>query len=231
MTKQLQRAVVFGASSGVGRATARALEAQGTKVWAVSRTAGGDATDPAVVARVLDDAAPELVVVALGARPWMGPIEDASWADFTAIWDNDVKASFHVGQHTLRRPLAPGSTVVMLSSGAGLTGSYLSGGYAGAKRMQMFLADYLQKRSDARALGIRYVALVPKQLIADTEIGTKAAATYGATLGISTDEYMKRWDVPLDAGGVAAGILQIARGEAPPGVVLSITGAKGVEPV
>jgi NAD(P)-dependent dehydrogenase (short-subunit alcohol dehydrogenase family) len=53
-------------------------------------------------------------------------------------------------REALRAPLAPGSVVVIISSGAGLGGSPISGGYAGAKRMQMFLAKYCQAESDRR---------------------------------------------------------------------------------
>jgi hypothetical protein len=90
---------------------------------------------------------------------------------------------------------------VIVSSGAGLHGSALSGGYAGAKRMQMFLAGYLQRAADARKLGIRFVALAPRQLLAGTAIGEAAAAAYGVQIG------------PLDPDAVARAILSIASGE------------------
>ena len=236
----IERAVIFGASSGVGRATAAALARRGTRVWAVARGARepidggtdvvGDATDPAVVDRILGEADPDLVVVAVGTRPRVAPIDEHDWESFSAVWNGDVRAAFHVGQLTLRRPLRPGSTVVIVSSGAGLNGSPLSGGYAGAKRMQMFVADYLQKRSDARSLGIRYTAVVPNQLLAGSEIGHAAAAGYAAAAGISVEQFMARFEVPLDAEGVAAAILRIADGEAPAGPILKLTGAKGLEP-
>ncbi|MFI8236484.1 hypothetical protein ACIF83_04355 [Streptomyces sp. NPDC085866] len=76
-----------------------------------------------------------------------------------------------VGRAALARPLCPRSTVVIVSSGAALGGSPLSGGCAGAKRMQMFLADYLQYAADARDLGIRFVALVPRQVLVGAPIG------------------------------------------------------------
>src|SRR5262249_52282787 len=109
--------------------------------------------------------------------------------------------------------LRPGSIVLIVSSGAGLHGSPLSGGYAGAKRTQMFVTQYLQRESDARGLGIRFVALAPRQLLAGTRIGEAAAAAYGAENGESVDAYMeRRFPVPLDAAGVARAILAIADG-------------------
>ena len=235
----IERAVIFGASSGVGRATAAALARRGTRVWGVARGARepvagvtdvvGDATDPAAVERILAEADPELVVVAVGTRPRVAPIDEYDWESFSAIWNGDVRAAFHIGQLTLRRPLRTGSNVVIVSSGAGLNGSPLSGGYAGAKRTQMFLADYLQKRAEARGLGIRYTAVVPNQLLAGTDIARAAAAGYAAAAGITVEQFMSRFEVPLDAEGVAAAILRIADGDAPAGSILALTGAKGLE--
>ena len=209
----IDRALVIGAGSGVGQATARALTAAGAHVVAAGRER--DATDPAHVAALLDEADPDLVVVAAGARPRMASIEEQTWESFSAPWNVDVKIAFELGRAALARPLRPRSTVVIVASGAGLNpgGSPLSGGYAGAKRMQMFLADYLQRAADARDLQIRFVALAPRQLLVGTAIGEAAAAAYGAEAGQSADAYINRWPVPLDAAGVARAILSIATGE------------------
>jgi NAD(P)-dependent dehydrogenase (short-subunit alcohol dehydrogenase family) len=207
----IQRALVIGAGSGVGHATADALTAAGAHVLAAGRER--DATDPAQVAALLAEADPDLVVVTAGTRPRMTSIEEQTWASFSAPWDVDGKLAFEVGRAALARPLRPGSTVVIVSSGAGLAGSPLSGGYAGAKRMQMFLAGYLQRAAHARELGIRFVALAPRQFLVGTVIGEAAAAAYGAEIGESAQTYIKRFPVPLDAAGVARAILSIAAGE------------------
>ncbi|HKE82065.1 MAG TPA: SDR family oxidoreductase [Solirubrobacteraceae bacterium] len=195
----IQRALVVGARSGVGLATADALAAAGVEVLAAGRER--DATDPDQVAALLAEADPDLVVVAAGTRPRMASVEDQTWESFSAPWNVDVKIAFEVGRAALARPLRPGSTVLIVSSGAGLHGSPLSGGYAGAKRTQMFLTQYLQRAADARALGIRFVALAPRQLLAGTPIGEAAAAAYGSKAG------------PLDPAGVAAAIVAIASGD------------------
>jgi NAD(P)-dependent dehydrogenase (short-subunit alcohol dehydrogenase family) len=207
----IQRALVIGASSGVGRATASALAAAGVQVLGAGRER--DATDPAQVSALLADADPDLVVVAAGARPRMASIEEQSWEPFSTPWNVDVRIAFEVGRAALARPLRPDSTVVIVSSGAALVGSPLSGGYAGAKRMQMFLAECLRRAADTRALGIRFVALAPRQLLVGTAIGEAAAAAYGAELGQSAEAYMKRFPAPLDAAAVARAILAIASGE------------------
>jgi NAD(P)-dependent dehydrogenase (short-subunit alcohol dehydrogenase family) len=207
----IQRALVIGAGSGVGHATARALIEAGARI--VGAGSERDATDPAQVAALLGEADPDLIVVAAGTRPRMASIEEQSWESFSTPWNVDVKIAFEVGRAALARPLRPGSTVVIVSSGAGLGGSPLSGGYAGAKRMQMFLAGYLQRAADARELGIRFVALAPRQFLVGTAIGEAAAAAYGAETGESAEAYMKRFPVPLDPAGVARAILSIASGE------------------
>jgi NAD(P)-dependent dehydrogenase (short-subunit alcohol dehydrogenase family) len=211
----IQRALVIGAGSGVGQATAGALTAAGANVLASGRER--DATDPSEVAALLAEADPDLVVVAAGTRPRMAPIEEQSWESFSMPWNVDVKIAFEVGRAVLAQPLRPGSTVVIVSSGAAVNvnGSPLSGGYAGAKRMQMFMAYSLQRTADARGLGIRFVALAPLQLLEGTAIGDAAAAAYGSG----------GWPVPLDPAGVARAILAIASGEEHrDATVLGVTG-------
>jgi NAD(P)-dependent dehydrogenase (short-subunit alcohol dehydrogenase family) len=225
----IQRALVIGAGSGVGRATADALNAAGASVLAAGRER--DATDPAQVAALLAEADPDVVVVAAGARPRMASIEEQSWESFSTPWNVDVKIAFEVRRAALAKPLRPNSTVLVVSSArrGQCNGSPLSGGYAGAKRMQMFLARYLQRAADTRELGIRFVALAPLQFLAGTAIGEPAATAYGTEVGKSADAYMKTWPVPLDPAAVARAIISIASGdEHRDTTLLGLTG-KGVE--
>jgi hypothetical protein len=163
----------------------------------------------------------------------MAPIDEQSWESFSTPWNVDVKIAFEVGRAALARPLPPDSTVAIVSSGAGLNpnGSPLSGGYAGAKRMPMFMTGYLQRAADARELEIRFVALAPLQFLIGTRIGEAAAAAYGAEAGESPEEYIRSWPVPLDPAGVARAILSIATGqEQPDATVLGVTG-EGLESI
>jgi NAD(P)-dependent dehydrogenase (short-subunit alcohol dehydrogenase family) len=236
-------AIVTGGGSGVGRATVSALAAAGVRVWAVGRDrarlegicreAAGDvvvraldATDASAMDAVIAEADPDLVVLSAGARARLAMVPEQTWESFSEPWNTDVKIAFQVGQTALRRPLRPGSLVVIVSSGAGLGGSPLSGGYAGAKRMQMFLAGYLQRSADAAKLGVRFLAVVPKQLVAGTEVGEKAAEAYAALAGITRDKFMERFGAPLTAEGVASAIVRVASGALiPEGAVLGVTGA------
>ncbi|MEO8698487.1 MAG: SDR family oxidoreductase [Kofleriaceae bacterium] len=235
-------AVVTGGSSGVGKATVEALIASGVRVTAVARgadrlralegvaTLAADAADPTVAERLLRDR-PDLVVLAAGITPAMGPIDDFTWEAFSEIWNTDLQASFHFIKQALAVPLAPGSTVVVVSSGAAIKGSPLSGGYAGAKRMQWLLAGYAQKVSDAKQLGIRFIAVVPDQLIEGTAIGAHASTVYGAANGMTAAAFMQRFAKPLDPGGVAAAIVNALEGGVPLGVTAIAVRGTGSEPL
>jgi hypothetical protein len=75
----------------------------------------------------------------------------------------------------------------------------------------MFLATYLQRAADARELGIRFVALAPKQFLVGTRIGEAAAAAYGAQVdGAVGRELPSRAGRPRSTPtGVARAILAI----------------------
>jgi NADP-dependent 3-hydroxy acid dehydrogenase YdfG len=238
-------AVVIGGSSGVGKATVKALISEGIRVTAVARgadrlralktevgdglaTLQGDATDPAFAERLLREPRPDLVVLAAGVTPQMGRVDEFDWESFSAAWNGDVKASFLLVKQALTLPLRPGSTVVIVSSGAAIDGSQLSGGYAGAKRMQWFLAGYAQKASDAKKLGIRILAVLPRP-IDDTTIGTRAAQAYGALNGITAEAFMNRIGVSLDK--VASAILTALDGGVPAEINAIAVSPAGIEPL
>jgi len=246
---QNNTALVIGASSGVGRATVSSLLANGASVVAVARGAealhelaaetGGrvrtvtaDATDSSTAQRLFREFKPQLVVLTAGVQPHMATIDEQTWETFSQPWHADTQAAFHVVKAALTLPLEPGSTVAIVSSGAAVAGSPLSGGYAGAKRMQWLMADYAQDVSDSKKLGIRFFAVLPRQLIVETTIGTAAATGYGALQGISAAEFLKRrWNVPLDVDKVAAAITGGLRGDLEDGVTAIAVTGEGIQPL
>lgn len=240
--------MVIGGSSGVGKATVRALLADGVRVTAVARgeerlrvlaaelgdgltIVAGDASEPAFADKILRDISPDLLVIAAGVTAQTGVFDEFDWDAFSAAWNSDLKMSFHFVKQAFALPLRPGSTVVLVSSGASINGSPLSGGYAGAKRMQWLLAGYAQKQSDERQLNLRTIAVLPTQLIQGSVIAAGASQAYGAQIGITAEEFMKRMPFPLTNEKVAAAIVGALRGDVPVGTSAIAVSGSGVEPL
>jgi NAD(P)-dependent dehydrogenase (short-subunit alcohol dehydrogenase family) len=127
----------------------------------------------------------------------MGPLDQMSWAEFTAPWEHDVKAGLHWLQAALNLPLKSGSRVLVVSSGAAVNGSPMSGGYAGAKRMLWFMAGYANRVSEQKGLGIRFQAILPRQMVLGTGIGDAAAGAYAQAMGIEPEAFVARFGAPM----------------------------------
>jgi NAD(P)-dependent dehydrogenase (short-subunit alcohol dehydrogenase family) len=218
-------AVVTGGSRGLGRSIVQALAEAGATVWALARDAErldqlkhevagvqtmvADVADPQTAPQTLRTLRPDLLVLNAGATPTLRPVHQQSWAQFARTWETDVHMTFAFGKEALLLPLAPGSVVVIMSSGAAIGGSALSGGYAGAKRMQWLLAHYLQQESDALHRDIRFVALIPRQIIGATDLGHSAVAAYAAQQDISEQRFLERAGPPLTPEHVGRGIVTL----------------------
>src|SRR5439155_15600834 len=168
-----------------------------------------DATDEAAPSKVFDVLEPDILVLCGGAFPPTSPLHEQSWQEFAVNWEADVKIAFNFCKAALLRPLPAGASVVLISSGAALAGSPNSGGYAGAKRTQIFIADYSQKESDRLELGLRFTALAPR-MIPETDLGKHAVAGYSRYLGMSAADSIKSMDLPPTASAVAAAVIQLA---------------------
>ena len=130
----------------------------------------------------------------------------------------------------LSRPLPAGVSVILISSGAALAGSPNSGGYAGAKRTQIFIANYSQKESDRLGLGLRFMALAPR-IMPDTELGKHAIEGYSRYLGISAADFIQSMASPPASSDVATTVIKLAMNpDRSKGKVFVVSG-KGLEAV
>ena len=188
-----QTAVVVGGSGGFGRGIIQALAANSMRVVALARDAGrleaaareagvehmtGDATEETTAARTLQELRPNLVVLCAGARPLLRPLHLHTWETFALNWEVDTKATFVWLRNALLAPMKPGSHIVIVSSGAAIHGSVLSGGYAGAKRTQWFMAKYASLEAERNKLGLRIQCLLP--MLSQNGMGPAAIATLSA---------------------------------------------------
>jgi hypothetical protein len=93
--------------------------------------------------------------------------------------------------------------------------------------MQWYLANYAQLLSDARQLGLRFVAVVPEQLIEGTTIGALASQGYAALQGITPAAFMARYATPDTPATIASVIVDALRGGVAAGT--NVIGVRGGE--
>jgi NADP-dependent 3-hydroxy acid dehydrogenase YdfG len=180
-------AVVTGASSGIGAATARRLAASGFHVVAVARRADrlealvkelgtataveADITGDDDVARLKEavEALPgslEVLVNNAGGAAGAEEVKDADLAGWQWMFDVNVLGTVRVTKALL--PLLDASgrgTIVVLSSTAGLIVYEGGGGYAAAKHAQTAVAETLRLELNGRP--IRVVEIDPGMVRTD----------------------------------------------------------------
>jgi NAD(P)-dependent dehydrogenase (short-subunit alcohol dehydrogenase family) len=238
--------VVVGGSRGVGRRIVESAIRNGARVLAVARQEAPlrqlaeevvgaevlslDAKDEGAPSKVFELLQPDVLVLCAGAFPPAGPLHKQSWREFAVNWETDVKIAFHFCKAALSRPLPVGASVILISSGAALAGSPNSGGYAGAKRTQIFVANYSQKESDRLGLGLRFITLAPR-IMPDTELGKHAVSGYSRYLGISAADFVYSMDSPPTSSDVATAVIALLTNpEESKGKVFIVSG-KGLEAV
>jgi NAD(P)-dependent dehydrogenase (short-subunit alcohol dehydrogenase family) len=204
--------LVVGASRGLGRGIALAFGKAGAPVIAVARDpaalAGLAATGAGIRAEAADAAReesageliaryhPDILVLVAGAVPVGLPLHEQTWETFSVNWHADVKVAFSWLKAALLAPLQPGSRIVVISSGAAAFGSPASGGYAGAKATQRFLAAYAAEESRRAGLGITVTAVLPAMTPLG-DVGKAGIRAYAARGGTTEDEYLLGMGEPL----------------------------------
>ncbi|HEY1705104.1 MAG TPA: SDR family oxidoreductase [Trebonia sp.] len=221
--------LVIGASKGLGRGVAEAFDQAGASVVAVARGAEAlaelAAASRTVRAERADAAAdgtaedfigryrPDVLVLVAGAVPLGKPVQEYTWDEFSLHWDADVKIAFTWLKAALTVPLAPGSRVIVVSSGAGVFGSPVSGGYAPAKAAQRFLAAYAREESARGDLGIAVTAVHPS-MNPFGQVGQSGITAYAARSGKTRDEQLAGMGATLTPTIAGNALVDLAQADA-----------------
>jgi len=168
----------------------------------------GDATDEALAERVLREEKPDLVVLCAGAMPVLGPLHEQTWEGFVTNWNVDTKSTFVWLRLALRLPMKRGAHVVVVSSGAAVQGSPVSGGYASAKRAQWFMTDYARTEIGRAGLGLHVHCLLPT-LNPSTALGRAGIEAYARRAGVTPEEFAKRFQPVLTPEVMGAGVVEL----------------------
>ena len=234
--------VVVGASRGLGRGIARAFAEAGAPVVAVARTEPAlaelaatnaniqteiaDAADPTAAWSLLEQYEPEVLILVAGANPVMRPLQHQTWETFSINWHTDVKIAFNWLREALLKPLSPGSRVVVVSSGAAINGSPVSGGYAGSKATQRFIAGYANDESHRAGLDITVTAVMPRMTPLG-DVGKRGVRAYAARSGQTEAEYLKQLGEPLSPEKAGSALVDLVRADpatTAPGYLLTAAG-------
>ncbi|MEO6610301.1 MAG: SDR family oxidoreductase [Aestuariivirga sp.] len=223
---------IIGASRGLGRALAQNFHGQGAKVLAVARGRAGldvlakelpgvsvlacDASQPEAPAQVFAAQIPRILILCGGAVPLCVPMTEMDWTGFSIEWNNDTRTSFNFLQAALKRPLPNGTTIITITSGAMISGSPISGGYAGAKKMQQFLSKYAQREAGRAKLDLRFLTLAPGRVIQGTDVGTAAINGYAAYNGTTVAGFIEEMGPKLTLQYVSDALFGLVK-DAEPG--------------
>jgi NAD(P)-dependent dehydrogenase (short-subunit alcohol dehydrogenase family) len=219
-------ALIVGGSKGLGRGIAEAFDEAGASVIAIGREAGPlselAAAGKSIRAEQADAAAdgtagafvatyrPDVLVLVAGAVPLGKPIQEYTWEEFSLHWDADVKIAFTWLTAALTAPLAPESRVIVVSSGAGVFGSPVSGGYAPAKAAQRFLAAYAREESARAGLGIAVTAVHPS-MNPFGRVGQSGITAYAARSGKTREEQLAGMGATLTPAIAGAALVDLAQ--------------------
>ena len=170
---QNKRALVTGASSGIGQAIALALAADGAHIHAVARTwpqppegwqlHSADFTVEADVKRlaaeVSNSESPlDLLIHCAGALE-MGAVADFPIAQLDMMYQVNVRAPFLLTQLLLPNVTASCGQIVFINSSAAIAANTALAGYSSTKAAMKLVADCL--RMEINPSGVRVMSVFP----------------------------------------------------------------------
>jgi NAD(P)-dependent dehydrogenase (short-subunit alcohol dehydrogenase family) len=221
-------AVVVGASRGLGRGIASAFADAGAQVVAVARTGPAlaelsaaspniraevaDAADPTAAWSLLDRYQPQILVLVAGANPVMRPLQHQTWETFSVNWHTDVKIAFTWLREALLQPLPSGSRIVVVSSGAAVDGSPASGGYAGAKATQRFIAGYAQDESRRAGLDISITTVMPR-MTPFGDVGRRGVRAYATRSGQPEESFLQQLGELLTPEAAGSALVELVEAD------------------
>ncbi|MEL6904198.1 MAG: SDR family NAD(P)-dependent oxidoreductase [Planctomycetota bacterium] len=188
-----KRALVTGASSGIGRAIAKAFHAHGSTVGVGGRDAArvadvareidgvelvGDVAVEADAERIVDDFAERTggldMLVNNAGFGRFARLEDTTAEDMEAVWRTNVLGAFLVGRAAARRMIAQRSGVIVnVASTAGLRGFAGGSAYASSKFALRGMTECW--RDELRRHDVRVLLVNPSEV--QTEFATRAGRT------------------------------------------------------
>lgn len=204
-----RRAIVTGAMSGIGRATAELILASGGTVLGIDRTAEGweapgftarvaDITDPVSLNAAFDDAAtllggtPDALIHCAGIYRHK-PLLELSAEEWEQVMAVNSTGSFHAAQ-AAARVMGPGAIVLLTSVAYGRGDEVEPGAaYAASKGAVVSLTRQLAVELGARGIRVNAVAPgvidTPMTTIVNDEVATAALIRHlpGRRLGTAED--------------------------------------------
>jgi 3-oxoacyl-[acyl-carrier protein] reductase len=183
-----------------------------------------------VPSSVLGRHAPDVLVLVAAAVPITAPLHQQTWETFSVNWHSDVKIAFTWLREALQKPLRPGSRVIVVSSGAAVKGSPASGGYAGSKATQRFIAAYAQEEARRAELEITFTAVLPTMTPLGA-VGKEGVHAYAARSGQTEEQFAQRMGdllTPEIAGAALVDLVRTDPAATAPDYLLTATGLQSL---